>query len=454
MRINSTQEPRNPIASRLISFWNRLDHHMREVIEGASVAFVMRLGGAGLAFGFNVLLARMLGAEGAGLYYLALAVTTIATVFGRVGLDNALLRFVAANASVGEWTSVKGVYKKGMKMALGFSALVATVTFAAAPWLAATVFSKPELTVPIRWMSMAVVPMAMVFLHAELLKGLKRIRDSLLVNCVGLHALSLIGLYLMGRAFGVTGAVWAYICATVFMALAGYYLWRSSTPQLRDIEGRFDTRKLLRSAMPLFWVAAMNLVMMWTSTFMLGMWSTSEAVGIFNVAFRTAMLTSFVLVAVNSISAPKFAALYRQGDIEALGSIARNSAKLMTLMASPVLLLFVLAPGWIMGIFGPQFVDGGTVLAIITLGQFVNVATGSVGYLLMMSGHEHLMRNIVAVVAFTCIFLNALLIPHFGVTGGAVATATCLSLQNLLASFYVYKAISIKVIPWPYFKRR
>ena len=89
---------------------------MQEVVNGASVAFVIKVIGAGLSFGFNVLLARMLGADGAGIYFLALTVTTIATVFGRMGLDNALLRFTAANAAVGDWGAVKGIYRKGMML--------------------------------------------------------------------------------------------------------------------------------------------------------------------------------------------------------------------------------------------------------------------------------------------------------------------------------------------------
>ncbi|NQU08001.1 MAG: hypothetical protein HQ583_05525, partial [Candidatus Abyssubacteria bacterium] len=46
----------------------RLDGHMLEVVNGASVALVLKVLGAGLAFGFNILLARMFGAEGAGIY--------------------------------------------------------------------------------------------------------------------------------------------------------------------------------------------------------------------------------------------------------------------------------------------------------------------------------------------------------------------------------------------------
>jgi O-antigen/teichoic acid export membrane protein len=196
-------------------------------------------------------------------------------------------------------------------------------------------------------------------------------------------------------------------------------------------------------------VASMNLLMGCTASFLLGIWGTNAEVGIFGVAYRTAMVTGYILIAVNSIAAPKFASLYKQGDMAALGSVARNSAKLMTLAASPILLLFVLFPGWVMRLFGPQFVEGAAVLIILALGQFVNVATGSVGYLLMMSGHERLMRNNIVCIAILNVVMCLLLIPWAGAIGAAIATAISLSAMNLVSVVLVYGRLSILTLPIP-----
>lgn len=431
-------------------FLNRLDVHMQEVVKGSSIAFLIKILGAGLAFSFNVLLARVLGAERAGLYFLALTVTTIATVFGRMGLDNTLLRFTAANAAIGDWVAVKGAYRKGIMLSFLASIISALVMFVAASWLAETVFAKPSLASPMRWMALAVVPMVLLNLHAEMLKGLKRIRDSQLVQGVGVPALSILGFFIFGKVWGVKGAVWAYTLAAMLTALAGYGMWRNTTPQLQNIRAYFKTRELLRSGIPLFWIAIMNLIMNWTATFILGIWGTSSDVGIFGVASRTAMLTSFILVAVNSIAVPKFAALYRQGNLEELGSTARYSAKLMTLLASPLLLMFLLMPGWIMGMFGAYFVKGRVVLSILAVGQFINVATGSVGYLLMMSGNEQLLRNNIIFTALLNICLNTILIYKLGILGAAVATALSLSIMNLISTWLVYRKLAILTLPIPF----
>lgn len=428
----------------------RLDADMLEVVKKAAIALLMRVLGAALAFGFNIQIARALGAEGSGMYFLALTVMTIATVFGRLGMDNTLLRFVAANASVGEWGAVKGVYQKGMLLSLTASCLAALVMFLLAPWLAGTVFSEPALTEPMRWMSLAVIPTALGNLQAQVLKGLKRILASSFVEIVSVSALSVAFFYFLGPTWQVNDAVWAYGLAAGITALMGVWLWWSATPQTRKIQGYFDTQELLQTSLPLFWVASINLLMMWTATFLLGVWTTTADVGVFGVASRTANLTNFILVAVNSIAAPKFAALYKQGEMRALGSLARKSAKLMMLWAMPILILFVAAPSWVMGLFGPQFAEGGAVLSILTVGQFVNVATGSVGFLLMMTGHEKLARNNIAIAAVVNVVLNVILIPVAGVMGAAIATAFSLATLNLMAAYWVWDRLKIWTIPFVY----
>ncbi|MFV9644342.1 MAG: flippase [Desulfobacterales bacterium] len=430
-----------------LPFLNKLDHNMQEVVQGASVALVVKILAAGLGFILNVVLARLLGPEGTGLYFLALTVTTVAAVLGRAGLDKTFVRFTASNSAVGNWGAIRGLYRKGIKLALGGLGITAGVLLLLAPWLANTLFSEPKLTSLIRCMAIAVVPFGLFVLHANLLQGLKRIRDAILVLSVCLPAFSLPGVIILVPVWNVQGAVLAYALAAFLTLLVGLWRWRKATPQLGNFEARFQTSELLQSSIPLFWVAALQLVITWSSNLMLGIWASSVEVGLFSIANRTAMLTSFILMAVNSIAAPKFAALYAQGDMEALGSMARNSARLMTLIAMPLLFLFLFASGWIMAIFGKQFAAGGLVLSILAVGQFVNVITGSVGFVLMMCGYEGLLRNNLAFCAFINLALNYLLIPSLGAIGAAIATATTLILQNLIAAGLVWWRLGIMTIP-------
>ena len=423
---------------------------VREVAGGTAMVFLLRVLGVGLSFGFNVLLARLLGAEGAGIYYLAFTVTSIATVVGRVGLDNALLRFTAADAAQEDWAGIAGLYRQGMRIAMGASAAATVFVIGSSPWIAGVVFSDPALANPLRLMALAILPMSVLMLHGEFLKALKKFRDAVFVQGLGIPLVSILLLFPLTRSLGVVGAVGSYVVATLLLLLLGWAFWRRATPQLRGLRGNFDARLLIATSTPLFWVALMSLLMTWTDTIMLGIWTDSESVGIYSVAKRTAVLTSLILVSANSVVSPKFAELYAQGNLRALGTFARSAARFMTFLALLPLLVFTIFPVWILGLFGSGFGAGAEVLVILSIGQFVNVAAGSIGPLLIMSGHERVLKRIVVFSSVVNLILNALLVSGYGMVGAAVASSISIVLMNILCLYAVRKYLRISLLSKKY----
>ncbi|NDY74285.1 flippase [Desulfobacter hydrogenophilus] len=421
---------------------------MVEVVRGAGITFIIKVLSAGFAFAFNVLLARIVGAEGAGIYFLSLTIVTISATIGRFGLENTFLRFVAAHAAKNEWGSVKGVFQKGMLISVAVSTLISVLLFILAPILAQQLFHKSELEMPLRLMALAVVPLALYWLIAEALKGVKKIRDSQLVQGLIFPVLTCAGLFLLCDDSGVESVASIYTIGAFIVLLCGFFFWRRAVSGFKESVVAYSWKKILNSCTPLLWIQLMYLVMQWSSILLLGIWGTKAEVGVFGVASRTAMLTNFILVSVNSIVAPKFSALYCLGDMDGLAVIARKSTKMMTAFATPILLVFVIFPNFVMSIFGESFSGGGVFLIILSIGQFVNVATGSVGYLLIMTGNERLMRNNTLVVGSLSILLNVIFIPLLGALGATIATSFAMAVLNLGAFFLTWRKLGIWTLPF------
>ncbi len=426
----------------------RLDTHMQELLRGASIAMVFKIIAAGIAFGLNVVLAKMLGAEGTGIFFLSLTLVMIVSAMGRVGMENALVRFVAANFAEGEIRKVLGVYRKAIKYSLIVSVILSLALMHLSSWVSHVVFSKPELERPLDIMALAVVPIALLTLHANALQGLKKIAESITVLSIIVPFLTSLSALFFVPAYGLDAATYSYLVATIVTLIISLWWWRRAVAAYNLKYAQFDSRELLSSSIPLLGGVLMNMVILWSPILFLGIWETNENIGIYSAASRTAMLTSFVLVAVNSIAAPKFAALYQQGDFINLERMAQNSNKFMIALAIPIIFVFMAAPERVLSLFGEQFTEGAIVLMIIAAGQFVNVATGSVGYLLMMSGNERLMRNNLFFNALICIILNMVLIPAYGIIGAATGAALIMVVQNLVAMVMVWKKLNIITIPW------
>lgn len=429
-----------------IPFADSVSDTLLEIIRGTSIVFGLKVAGAGLAFVFNIVLARLLGADGTGAYFLSLTVLTIGSIVGRFGLDNVFVRRVAADADQKDWASVHGVHRVGMMTALLFASAVAIVVFFLSPWIAEYGFENSTLTTPIAYMGLAVVPLVISRLYSQMLKGLGHLVPFSLIQKQGvlIPGLSILGTYVLCGAlgWGVEGAVFSFIGAACTATAAGGYFWRRAVPW--DVRSSsISISSLIKPGFPLFWVEALGFLRGQASLLLLGIWATEAEVGVYGTALRVALLTKFILVAVNSVVSPRIAALYENGSKEELNRVSRHAVKICTLLATPPLVVFATTPEFVLSLFGSEFTTGAVPLIVLAAAQFINVSTGPVGYLLIMTGREKMMRNVDILATTVGVVLYVLLIPMYGAIGAAAAYGIAISTRYLAAAIMVYRSLGI-----------
>lgn len=426
------------------------DPHLREVARGALIALAVRVSGSALAFAFNVAVARLLGAKGTGLYFLALSIVTIGAVIASVGLNNALLRLVASHAAHHEWGKIRAVHSMGIRLITITAGGLSLTGFFLAPWIAHTWFDKPMLAEPLRWMSLSILPISILNLQAQSLKGLKHIRNAMLLQVVGVPLASLVLIWPLARVASLQGVTWAYLTATILVFLLGSWAWRHAIHGKDSEEHKFPFENLWKICKPLFVVALTGeAVLPFAPILLLGIWTNASEVGVFAAANRLAALMSFLLTAANNVIAPKFAELYAKKDMAALAKVARHSAAFNTALTLPLFILLVFFGREAMSIFGEEFRGGAVILAILAVGQFINLATGSVGYLLMMSGNEITFRNLTIASALLLVLLLIGMVPVWGGVGAAYASAISVVFLNLAAVYFSKKKIGINIWSLP-----
>lgn len=422
-----------------------------ELILRSGTVLVVRVAGAGLGFGFNVALARMLGTDGLGVYHLSLTFALIASVVGRMGMDAAMLKFGATSYATADGRRIEAVHRMGIGTAALCCGIVAACTFFAADWLATTVYSDPAIAPPLRLMGLALLPFALLSLYGELLKAGQHQALSSFVQGLALPMVCLLLLFLFAERIQDAGAAaTVYLVATIVVCLLSYLLWRRTVPPVSastTLPVRF--RELFGTAMPMYGSAIADVVMTFSDVLILGMFATAADVGIYTAAARTALLTRFLLLANSAVAAPRFAALHSAHDRLGVARLAVRSTWLTTVSSVPLLLIFVLFPERILSMFGPQFEAGAQVLIILSLGQFVNAATGPVGYLLNMSGFHRIEGRIAVAGAVMTVALCFALIPFWGILGAAAANAIATASCNLLRVYFAKTRLGILMLPIP-----
>ena len=97
----------------------------------------------------------------------------------------------------------------------------------------------------------------------------------------------------------------------------------------------------------------------------------------------------------------------------------------------------------ILGLFGEEFKNGYLSLLILIVGQLVNALSGSVGYIMVMTGKQKQASIVFAISAALNIIMNLIFIPIFGIAGAAAVTAASLILWNVTLVFYIRNRLDL-----------
>ncbi len=402
--------------------------------------------GAVVAFVFNVALARTLGVDGTGIYYLCITVVLLASTVSRLGLDLLLLRTVSAAIAGGRPEDGGATYVKCRWLVCLASVAVTVMIWAGGSAIAVGI-GKPELVQPILIAALAIPCLAMLVLHVEAIKGLKRTAVGVGLWNFAFPAACLAFVVSFAAVWGAVGATAGYVVAAGLVMLVSMFLWSryQEAAGLCSHEALPPTRSLLRQSVPMLVVILAGQGDAWLPSLVLGGFRPSADVGAFSVAWRVSLLMAFGLLAVNAIAAPTFAELWQSKDLRRLAGTTRDVLILSTALAVVPAVVLSAAPGWVMSFFGPEFRGAANTLTVISLGQAVNVALGPLGYLLIMSGHERLVRNNAAVFLLVNLMVSLVLVPILGALGAAVATAASLTLRNLALLYLVRTRLGILV---------
>jgi O-antigen/teichoic acid export membrane protein len=422
-----------------------------ELIRSGFAALVLKMVGIAVGYLFILLITRKYGASVMGLFVLAFTILQIFTVIGRLGLDTALLRFIAEYRISDRSHRVREVYYKSSGITIISSIILSIVLFFFAPFIANDLFHKENMTVYLYIAAFAVGPSVFIFINSESIRGIKGIKEFVFLQYIAIFLFPIITLLLVMNVSNKDYVPFlSYIIGLYITAAISVYLWFNKS-KINDMRKSNDLkmRDILKVSMPMLLTSSLFLVMQWIDTIMLGMLRSESEVGIYNVAFRISAGTTIMLFAINSMAGPKISEFYSKRDMKGLETIAQQSTKIIFWSSSPILLVIFLAPSFILGLFGEEFRIGVYALILLTFGQMFNSLCGPVWYMLQMTGRQITFLFIIIVSALLNVILNLILIPRFGINGAAVASMIGLAFWNLSSVAYIKKDLNILTIYLP-----
>jgi O-antigen/teichoic acid export membrane protein len=412
-------------------------------------SFAFRGLGLLLGFGVNVLLARLLGASEFGVYTLAFAVIALLAVPMHDGVANLLMREVARDTAASAWGNLRGdLLAANLFIVIG--AVAAVVIVAPVVWT-----QVPAAGRVLWWLALALLPLyALANLRGAALLGLARPVLAQIPDLILRPALLGLALLIGGglaqwriaadraMAFHLGAALCAFLVGTALML-------RALPRQIHGAAPVYRMRAWMRSLGPFALISGVQVTNSSLAVLLLGYFTTSPEISAYRVAFLGSSLLVIGMVAGGQVLSPQIAALHARGERTELQRRIRTMTRIMLATAlPPALLLLVFSHPLIQFVFGEQYVRAQWPIVILIIGQLINVGTGAVGVLLIMTGHElSALRTLIGTTLLNLV-LGLVLIPPLGALGAAIATAAAMAVSNLRMAWQARALLGVRSTPW------
>jgi len=416
----------------------------RRIIRGTLHSFLIQGISIGLVFVSNLWLVRSSNAQAYGDYVHVFNWVSILSVLVMGGRDDLVLAQLPKYLGAGRHGQLLRLVQK----ANGFIALSALVIGGAFLILIAA-FPIQSLSQhrPLFLVAMAAVYFsASLTLNQMILQALNHVRSSQIVEKIARPVLLLLftGLFrlsvttLNGHELVVLGTLASGVCCAMILSM----VFRQANKLTVSMEENPANEKHGSKTVYFFLISLFYLLSTKITMLILPLFNPESAIGIFNISYRFADLLIFPFFLMHAVL-PQLFARHDMDEKEYTRSLFRESNKLMTLLALPLLLFNILAGPFLLRLFGPVFQTGYTALIYISLAQFLFSVFGPTNTILMTQGRERYSALCLLVYVILLAVTSWLLIPVSGITGGALAILLSSAGYNILLAVIVYRLYGI-----------
>lgn len=412
---------------------------LRRVVKGAAIFLIGSVLGLFIAFIGRIIVIRYLTPAEFGLLSFSITVFTIACSLANLGLPAGLTRQAAYFFGRGERERAIAIFRAGLLISVVASLVAATGLFVSSD-LIAEFFGMPGVSWILRMFSFA-VPAAV--LSATLVSvfqvyervDVKVVFSDLLPNVLRVALIVVVVILTLSFYWVVSVYVLSYIIPGIVLLA---YTFRFVEFKTSENTSKY-IRILVLFSLPLLFQSVLGMIITWTDTLMIGYFLASSDVGLYSGARSLAGAMQNFLASVIFIYFPIISQLYARSQIKEMGRTYAVITKWLMSTSLPVFLVLFFFPEAVLWLlYGEAYIPAAHALQILALGFFTHVMLGPNGMTLIATGNVRFPTLASSIAAITNFALNLVLIPLYGITGAAVASALTYTTGNALTSAKLY----------------
>lgn len=382
-----------------------------------------------------------------GLYAVGATLAEVTSKLATLGCDKGLLRAIPAHRIEGQnqraldsvWTAFFCV----LLTSVGLSSLVFLGADSLSPF-----FGENDYSEAISWLSPTIGLMAITNIFVSATLAAKLVRFNLLVRGFVQPLLLLLFVALFSAqpslrnlslgvlvAFFLTSLVGAW---TVFKVFREYY---------RSKKFRFQ-KELIQFSFPLGLSEFLNILLHRASLLILAFYVSPIEMAAYAACEMLVRAIAGVRNAFDPILSPVISEALQEKDFLRVEYNLKLTTRWVIALAVPVVCAFLFFGRDVLELIDPQFKNAALILIVLSLGYALNSALGLNGWVLTMAGHSWLLLFNNGVSALANVALALVLIPQFGILGGAIATSAGVVVMVILIFAQVSRMKKIQPLSW------
>jgi len=405
----------------------------------------------------RLLMSRMLGPEGYGLYGLTLPFQGIFQILSAGGLPPAISKYVAQYNAKDEKQLTKQVIITATKFMILMAILLSIILLFSSDFIANVIFHKPAVVWPLRAVSL-ITPFSVVVgamrgafqgfykneytVYNRLAEQISTIVFACVFVFVGLYAMGAV----LGTAFGF-----------VVSAISAVYLYkRYINPLFKDeapLKLSFNEElkllwMLIKFAIPVAVTALSEMAIYDIGTFVIGALMLSTDVGFYNAADPISRIPLVISLSISTVLLPAASEAYALKDNNLLQTYVVDCLRYSILTVLPLCVLISIFSLPIMVIlFGSVYAPSSGVLSILVIGMSFYTIYMICSSILQGINNPRIPMYILLIGSLINLVTNYYFVSIYGIIGAGIGTTITTAILMVIILFIVINKTDIK-IPW------
>lgn len=387
-----------------------------------------------LGLGISIMIARVLGPEGKGIYSLALVFSTFLIAFSSLGIGPASVFHVGKRAF-----SLKDIFGNNVILAVFLSAIVIFSGLLIVFFFHDLLF--PDVKREYLLLALALIPLNLFFNFAiYIILGLQNIKTyNGIYVFKNLLSIVFIGVALLVFRLGVSGAIIAEVLSFLGVSVLLFFLVRKEADGISFKFNKDYIKKTFSYGSKIYLAYIFSLLHYKVDILLIGILLNPAMVGIYTISCGLSERLYAVSDAAGMVLFPKVASEPDEKKLKEFTPLVFRTSLLITAVLS--LLLFVIGPWLIVLLYSDVFLDSIKPFQILLIAAVALSGFRILEMDLRGRGKPIYIAYIAAFSFVLNILLNILLIPNFGIVGAAWATVISYTF-SFLVLIVIYAKVS------------